>query len=55
VLQVDENEVFQRRGVGQQSLRSDAIEIATVLLKIFFVVGEVRLTFLQKRLGIPQR
>jgi hypothetical protein len=36
-------------------LRRDAIEIATVLLKILFVVCEVRLTLLQERLGIPQR
>jgi putative transposase len=39
----------------RRSLRRDAIQIATVLLEIFFGVCEVRLTLLQKRLGVPQR
>jgi hypothetical protein len=36
-------------------LRRDAIEIATVLLKIFFVVCEVRLALLQERFRLPER
>jgi hypothetical protein len=38
----------------EQSLRREAVEIATVLIEIVFLVCEVRLTLLQKRLGIPK-
>ena len=55
ILQLDQDQVVERRRVRRRSLRTEAIEIAAVLLEILLVVREIRLTFLQEGLRIPKR